>query len=111
MGPDDDSDEGNEKSRSDTYTNDYIRIARPNVEKVVNEEDPKLINIAMGGAPLPVDLFTNRPQYQLPDLQDLSMRDDNGKDKNIDKFETQHQASKYQPIVPQPLGGRQEYDD
>lgn len=99
-------------NRSDTYTNDMSDdgSATPNVQNVFNEEAPKLINVMSEGASLPVHLFTNRPQYELPNLQDLSVRDD-VKEQNIDKFDTQQQASKYQPIVPQPLGGSQELDD
>jgi hypothetical protein len=86
-------------------------IANPKVQNAFNEGDPKLINVMGDDASFPVHLFTNRPQYELPDLHDLSVKGDDVKGQNIDKFDAQPQAAKYQPIVPQPMGGRQEFDD
>ena len=65
-----------------------------------NEGVPKLLNIMDDGAMQPAGIYTNVGQYNLPNLQNLSMMDEE-KELNVYK-NTQTQSRALNPIVPQP---------
>ena len=86
------------------YTKDDSGADMEISKHVLAEEDKKIPYCTSGAMALPPQFCTNRTEYDMPNLENLSVKEQN--------FDMHGHGSNYEPMVPMPLENRREdFDD